>query len=139
MKQRFNIMNRKTGFCRIIYFVVVLCFFIEPALATSQIAFGESEVHYGVHDQPDLDVGHFSTTHSPFSIPLRPESEPLDENEVKADTDDELGKFFLTLSLRQKLDLVSENSLFLHLLLSCENREGVSLVILHHSWKSFLF
>ena len=116
-------------------FVVVFCFCFAQSI--SWLASFDTQSHLQDPVHPGGYFSYYQATHLPFSAPCMPEPEPADQSELNAD-DDECGKVFWNQLLKQKLDVIAEKRLLLRLLFSCENREGVSLFILHHSWKSFL-
>lgn len=86
-----------------------------------------------------LIADHHQPVHIPVnSVPLPPEPESKNERETNDHSGDDTDKILASLSLQERLNLTSGKCLLLHLVNSCENRKEVSLIILHHSWKSFL-
>jgi hypothetical protein len=89
--------------------------------------------------RPQLTADHDQPLHVPLNpVPLPPEPESKSERETNDHSDDDADKILATLSLRERFNLSSGKCLLFHLLNSRENRKGISLIILHHSWKSFL-
>ncbi len=73
------------------------------------------------------------------SEPVLPEPEGPDGGEVKDGCDDESGKLFFSFPSERTLIQICSVSRFMQLKLAIESRPQISLFILHHSWKSFLF
>jgi hypothetical protein len=100
-----------------------------------------SQLKTGDHASHLADGHHVSDTDSDH--PLVPNRDPLepefpDEGESARDLDTELDELTYAPTAEATLNLHAESSLFLQLRLAHESRERISLVVLHHSWKSFL-
>jgi hypothetical protein len=121
------------------WLIVVFSFYVLFSQANARVASFNIQETYGTSVQTDANLCHYQPAHSLFgSNPITLELKPVDESEPNESYDHDLDNLFWMLSLKQKFDLIVEKSLFLHLLLSEKNREQLSLVVLHHSWKSFL-
>jgi hypothetical protein len=73
---------------------------------------------------------------SPEPAPL--ERDVRDEGESESDSEDEADQLNHTVTSEITRDFHSGKLLFFQLRLACESRASVSLIILHHCWKSFL-
>jgi hypothetical protein len=94
-------------------------------------------------DRLALSGGKSVFIHQNHSVPHFPSPTPLEptipgEVESKDECDDETGKLFSNLFLNSCKSLNTEKRFVSYLRLSFDNRSSVSLIILHHSWKSFL-
>ncbi|HEY0652831.1 MAG TPA: hypothetical protein VGD65_06875 [Chryseosolibacter sp.] len=90
---------------------------------------------YGTHFLKSHNQSH----HAPFgSVPIPAESESKDEREKNHESDEDSEKLFAILSLKERFQVSSDSRLLAQLLSSRQNRKELSLVVLHHSWKSFL-
>jgi hypothetical protein len=75
--------------------------------------------------------------HFPFhSVPMSSEENTNGQRQTNDNSDND-AKLFEGLLLKERFDFTSGKCLLLRLSHSCENRNDVSLFILHHSWKSF--
>lgn len=93
---------------------------------------GKTSVDASVSLTIDLDPFHHPATPGPA-----PQEPPITDEKSGDGVDDDWSKAHLDLSPEGLMDRRLQNIL-LHLRISFHNRPGISLVILHHSWKSFL-
>ena len=76
---------------------------------------------------------------NPVPSPWEPDpTDQKDRSETNDNFDDEADKFFSRSSFNPAIDVIAAKRLLQQLSLSSKNREKVSLIILHHSWKIFL-
>lgn len=117
----------KARSCVIINIALLLVFIYSSALAGynnhEYHSFRKKEIHGQVSHQ---------------SEPRQPNTEFPDDNELEKETvpDEEFSAYALQLSEKNGGD--TSNNLSLQFLWSLQKRPTISLVILHHSWKSFL-
>jgi hypothetical protein len=72
------------------------------------------------------------------SYPIPAEQESSTERDADDKFDDEANKLLASVSLKEGIKVSSRKCLTHHRWLSTESRTEISLIILHHSWKSFL-
>jgi hypothetical protein len=105
--------------------------------ANTLVAEGLWQVH---HPAGDVNLGNdHHTGHFPFApnpTPLEPEFP--DEGESNDNIDNELDKLFSSLHLTTRINIDSGRCLLSQLRLSIQSRSGISLFVLHHSWRTFL-
>ena len=95
------------------------------------------------HDGLTLLECHVDLPHTPFHLPVKlppipNKSEDIDDEEQKDKFDDESSKSLWQYASYRLFNLSSEKSRSIQLEQSVQNRTTVSLIILYHSWKSFL-
>ena len=94
--------------------------------------------HYNNQHYHSLKETGFHGQVSHQSEPVQPRTEFPDDNELEKEPvpDEEFSEISVLLS--EKNIVHSSSNPFLHFLWSLQKRPTISLVILHHSWKSFL-
>ncbi len=121
-------------------------------LLISILSSGSSLILYSNNSEPESQVDktdnlllssdYDNPFHDPFDIPnsSEPESDhnTSDEEETKDSTEDELPKWGFNSIVSEYLYCTNTESSVFHFISSFQNRQAVSLYILHHCWKSFL-
>jgi len=89
-----------------------------------------------IHLTENATVSYYNPYHLPFK--KSSESEAPTENESKDNFDEDVDQLIEKQSCKDKLFSSFEDHTLFQLKQSLENRTTVSLLILYHSWKSFL-
>jgi hypothetical protein len=110
--------------------VVALFLILEGRKAAANISFGK--------DHASSFLGDYSSHHGDCSKPVPLEREARDEGESENDSKDETDQLSHIVTPASTRDFHSGKLLFFQLRLASESRTSVSLIILHHCWKSFL-
>lgn len=84
-------------------------------------------------------IGEYPADHQPLDVPVAPDSQPL-ETQPEKDTENSFGDDWLKLTVASEpvhfFDLRSARTSFLECIRALHNRSAISLVVLHHAWKS---
>lgn len=116
----------------------ITCFVVVSKLLSSFITVAEPFDKAVAYVGGESVFIHTSGSTPLFPVPIPEEPNIPDEVEPKDECDDELTRLLTGLFTQSCEALHSKNLLFLHLKGSVENRSSVSLIVLHHSWKSFI-
>jgi hypothetical protein len=106
----------------------VALFLLLGSKPSSGVSFYNGPVSYFLDDH--------SQAHNDRSLAVPIESEICKESESEEDGDDKISVSGHTISTSIIFDFYSGKLLFSQLILARESRASISLVILHHCWKS---
>ena len=102
---------------------------------TSNSKQGSNDI-FVIHLTENATVSYYNPYHLPFK--KSSESEIPTENESKDNFDEDVDQLIEKQSCKDKLFSFFEDHTLFQLKQSLENRTTISLLILYHSWKSFL-
>jgi hypothetical protein len=118
---------------------LLLCLLTLSSVAATSYCSAARKSHRAVMHHHNAGEFHFHTNTTPSfpsSAPAPIEREGSSENESD-DTNDEVIRIWHS-TLERRLSLLSSQTFVLQWDLSTEANSALSLVVLHHSWKSFL-
>lgn len=145
LKRKYNIHNPRPScvevgfsYCWVVIFSFLFVSKQFAAFASTHTEECEIREGHAILQCDDLSKDSHPLFHLPFDADSTPLDSEVPDEEPNDNFDDESGKACWNQSTEGSFDINSQRSLFLQLLRSIQNRHTVSLIILHHSWKSFL-
>ncbi len=139
MENNVKILLRISALHRVLF---TLCLFIISGTGFSQQS--DSAIADSSHNVclTDVTATHLFAQHHSNDHPLVPGPSPVEQvpgtGESEEDSDDEFSRLLGNASVQFHEIPNGRECLSTQLRLSVKNRSSVSLIVLHHSWKSFL-